>query len=596
MRLLRMTLVPVALIACSIALAACGSSSSSSKSSSGGSTSTSTSTSSSSGGLSLSGLAATKPTSGQKMGGTLNITSAEGWEHLDPGASYFQIDYVAVYATQSPLYTFTPTSNTPVPLVASGPPTISADGKTVTVHIKPNFKFSAPVNRPITSADVAYAFQRDFNPNVQNGYASGYFPIVGAAKAAGKPIPGISTPNKTTIIFHLTKAFGATMAEALTLPGTAPVPESYAAPMDKSSPSKYDSDPTKQAFSGPYIIKSYTPGRNLTLARNPNWSRSVDAVRPAYSDQIVWNAGADPTVAARQTLQSSNLLMADTPPSSVLKTAYQTKKTQLSIAPLGIYYAALNTQVPPFNNVNLRKAVIAAQDRQAYLLARGGQLVGTVATHYIYPEVPGYAESGGAKGFNEDYIASPTGNMAVAQKYMKLAGYPSGKYTGSAAVTIVGSNADPGPQEMQIVQSGLTALGFKTSIKAVPQQTMYSKFCGYVKAHVNVCPTAGWIEDFPDPYAALFVPFSGEAIVPINNSNWAVLNDPTVNKGIDAAAAITDHTARLAAFAKVDKAIVDAAPAIPEVWADNALLEGSSVKGVIDPWNDDWNLSFSSPS
>ena len=62
---------------------------------------------------------------------------------------------------------------------------------------------------------------------------------------------------------------------------------------------------------------------------------------------------------------------------------------------------------------------------------------------------------------------------------------------------------------------------------------MYSKFCGYVKAHVNVCPTAGWIEDFPDPYAALFVPFSGEAIVPINNSNWAVLNDPAVNKAIN---------------------------------------------------------------
>ena len=74
---------------------------------------------------------------------------------------------------------------------------------------------------------------------------------------------------------------------------------------------------------------------------------------------------------------------------------------------------------------------------------------------------------------------------------------------------------------MQVVQTGLTALGFKTSIKAVPQQTMYSKFCGYVKAHVNVCPTAGWIEDFPDPYAALYIPFSGDAIIPINNSNWA---------------------------------------------------------------------------
>ena len=42
--------------------------------------------------------------------------------------------------------------------------------------------------------------------------------------------------------------------------------------------------------------------------------------------------------------------------------------------------------------------------------------------------------------------------------------------------------------------------------------------------------------------------------------------------------------------------IVDDAPAIPEVWSDNALLEGSKVHGVLDGWNDDWNLSFSSPS
>jgi peptide/nickel transport system substrate-binding protein len=186
--------------------------------------------------------------------------------------------------------------------------------------------------------------------------------------------------------------------------------------------------------------------------------------------------------------------------------------------------------------------------------------------------------------------------MKVACKYMKLAGYPSCKYTGSATVLIVGANTDPGPQEMQVVQSGLTALGFKTTIKAVPQETMYSKFCGYVKAHINVCPTAGWLEDFPDPYAALFVPFSGEAIVPINNSNWGVLNDPKVNKAIDDAAAITDPTKRLQAFAQADKLIVEDAPAIPEVWDRDAEVEGSKVHGVLDQWNDDWNLAFSSTS
>src|SRR5205085_899909 len=147
----------------------------------------------------------------------------------------------------------------------------------------------------------------------------------------------------------------------------------------------------------------------------------------------------------------------------------------------------------------------------------------------------------------------PKGDMTVACKYMKLAGYDNCKYTGSANVLIVGPNADPGPQDMQIVQSGLNALGFKTTIKAVSQQTMSSKFCGYVKARVNVCPTAGWIEDFPDPYAALFVPFSGEAIVPVNNSNWSNLNDPHVNKLIDQAAAISDLTKRYQLFAQADK-------------------------------------------
>jgi peptide/nickel transport system substrate-binding protein len=599
MRLFRLTLSVAVAIASMFAVAACGSSSkstsSNTSSSSGSTTSSSTSTSS---GPSLSGLANVAPSSSQKMGGTLHVISAEGWEHLDPGASYFQIDYLIVYNTQTPLYEFTPTSPTkPVPLLAAGPPTISADGKTVTVHIKHGFKFSPPVNREVTSADVAYAFERMFNSNVQNGYASGYYPIVGATTVTGnKPIKGISTPDKYTIVFHLTKAFGGTFYQALTLPGTAPFPAGYADSYDKSSPSKMDSTPTLQTFTGPYMIKSYSPGHSIVLVRNPNWSRSVDGVRPAYADEIDWSAGNDPSVAARQTLASNDLLMADGPPSDVLKQAYLHQKTQLSIAPLGMYYAALNTTVPPFNNINLRRAAIAAQNREAYLLARGGKLVGTVATHFIYPEVAGFQQAGGYAGFGEDWLSSPTGNMTVACKYMKLAGYPSCKYTGSATVQIVGSNSDPGPQEMQIVQAGLQALGFKTSIKPVPQQTMYSKFCGYVKAHIQVCPTAGWIEDFPDPYGALFVPFSGEAIVPINNSNWADLNDPKVNSAMDAAAAISDETQRLAAFAQVDKLIVDDAAAIPEVWANNPLVEGKTVHGVLDPANDDWDLSFSSNS
>src|ERR1700689_830998 len=160
-----------------------------------------------------------------KPGGTLTVYSQEDFEHLDPGESYFSLDYAVVYATQRPLFVYPPNSTsvlepdlaTEVPTLANGG--ISPNGKTVPVHIEPNVKFSPPVNRAVTSADVAYAIERGANPNVGNGYFAPYFgDIVGAATAKGGPISGITTPNATTIVFQLTKATANLLVGALSLP------------------------------------------------------------------------------------------------------------------------------------------------------------------------------------------------------------------------------------------------------------------------------------------------------------------------------------------------------------------------------------------
>ena len=92
------------------------------------------------------------------------------------------------------------------------------------------------------------------------------------------------------------------------------------------------------------------------------------------------------------------------------------------------------------------------------------------------------------------------------------------------------------------------------------------------------------------------MPFSGKAIVPVNNVNWAQLDDPKINAAMDAAAQVTDPAKRRQAWAQINKMLVEAAPAIPEVWSSNALVKGKTVKAVLDKWNDDWNLSFSSPN
>src|SRR5207248_5069777 len=139
------------------------------------------------------------------------------------------------------LFQYPPNStNTLVPDLATEMPTtanggITDGGKTLTVHIQKGVHFSAPVNREVTSADVAYAIERGANPNVANPYFISYFgssspaPLVGtqSSKYAGGPIPGIQTPDKFTIVFHTTKPSGSFLVQALSLPLSAPVPQEY---------------------------------------------------------------------------------------------------------------------------------------------------------------------------------------------------------------------------------------------------------------------------------------------------------------------------------------------------------------------------------
>src|SRR3989442_10875218 len=86
----------------------------------------------------------------------------------------------------------------------------------------------------------------------------------------------------------------------------------------------------------------------------------------------------------------------------------------------------MNTTVKPCDNVNVRKAVAAVIDGNALVATRGGSRIGPVATHYIPPFLPGFQEAGGSKS-PYDYMSQPNGNLALAKRYMRKAGYASGR-------------------------------------------------------------------------------------------------------------------------------------------------------------------------
>jgi peptide/nickel transport system substrate-binding protein len=591
------TAAAVALTAAlALVLAACGSSSSggsSSAASGGGSVST--------GGFQN---PTTESLTGGKRGGTLQVLNETDFESLDPGKAYYSIDYEVVFATQRPLYSNKPnTASEASPDMADSPVEIAPDNKTITVHLRQGIHFSPPVNSEVTAEDVAYAIERGANPNVANPYFQSYFEAIeGAPKATGGPIKGIQTPNTHTIVLHLTEPKGQLVADALVLPLTAAVPKQYAEKFDRHAPSDYAN---YQVATGPYMLKNnaegkvlgigYVPGQSATLVRNPNWNAKTD-FRPAYLDQINIKIGGTNTVIGRQVLEGTNVVENEPPAQSSVRLAAERFKRQLEISPGGgTHYIAVNNKVGPFSNINLRKALWAALDRTAMDKARGGELVTNVMTHFIFPTIPGFEQAGGLKGPLVDYNEHPEGSPAVAEKYMKLAGYPSGRYTGGKTLEVVGSRGSPQEQDAEIVNQTLKNLGFQTKFTLVESATMYSKYCGVPKQEVDVCPSVGWAADFADPQTVLNITFNGKFIDSTGNVNWGQTNVPQINAAMSAAETVQGQSARASAWAKIDEELVKQAAAIPFDWDKQPNIEGSEVVGVGDLWDvGEWDYNWTS--
>jgi peptide/nickel transport system substrate-binding protein len=541
------------------------------------------------------------PTEGKK-GGKLEQLGASDTDFLDPGQTYYTGGFQIIYATQTPLYAPKPDQDEAEPALADGEPEISEDKKTITVKLKKGIKFGPPVNREIEAKDVKYAFERAFTKNVPNQYTTYFNFIEGAPKTPGalKDVPGIVVDNPNQITFKLTQAQAPGFAAFLIMPVTTPIPKEYAEKFDQENPSTYNENVVS---SGPYMVENdaqgkltgYKAGKSIHLVRNPNWNKDAD-FRPAYLDEILLRTNAtDANVSGRQVLQGQNLVLDTNPPAQVLKRVVQRQKDQLISLPGGGFrWFPLNTTIKPLDDINVRKAILAAFDREAAIKARGGTFVGKPGTHFIPPGIPGFDEAGGEKGPGFDYLANPKGDMAVAEKYMKEAGYSSGKYDGQEELLMVTANVDPGKAQAEVAKAQLEKLGFKIRLRTVPQDAVYTEWCQQPAKKVAVCGSAGWFKDFSDPQSMLEPTFKGELISKSGgNNNLAQLNDPKIDKAMEDAA-ILEGDERYQAWGEIDKMITEQAPAVPFIWDNTNLIHAKNVNAVGNAYMNSFDLAFTS--
>jgi ABC-type transport system substrate-binding protein len=208
-------------------------------------------------------------------------------------------------------------------------------------------------------------------------------------------------------------------------------------------------------------------------------------------------------------------------------------------------YLTLNTQMKPFTDVRVRRAINMAIDKERVVRIRSGR--GVVANQILPPLMPGYDPS--YRGYPHD--------PAQARKLLAEAGYPHGFST-----QIYVLNVDPQPRIAQSFQHDLAAIGIKASVVPLASATLIDQASTPHKTPMVWSGGEAWLQDFPDP-SDFYGPILSCASAVQGGWNWAFFCD----KKLDVLAArlkgMTDRAARLAGYRQLYRQVMAQAPWVP---------------------------------
>ena len=497
-------------------------------------------------------------------GGTLNVIAASGQDHFDPVSAYGTWDYMfeRIYARQLVTYPSAYYSKagdagwkkdtTPVADVATEIPTtanggITDGGLTYTFHIKPGVDWQN--GRQVTSQD----FQREYlafgNPVSPVGN-SGYFlsTISGFAKyfngetayfanKANKPtaanianyqnthsISGITTPNSSTIVFHLIQP----AADFLYI---------LAMPFNSARPIEYNSYvPDSAAFrqhlmsDGPYKLQSYVPGKSVVWVRNPAWKQSTDSVRHQYAAKIVVTLGVtDATTQVDEIKAGTQDLQMDTPFPPQLISSY------LSNPDFKVWgwsntnpYIVFNLRSPDaggaMGKLAVRQAAEFSVNKAAIQKLFGGPSVATIMNTAI---------PAGNVGYSPISLYDTAGNQGDPNKCKSMlaaAGYPHG-------MTLVDLyiNDSVNTALFQSVQASFASCGIKLTGKPEPISSYFVDLGNAPQNHLanqwDVAQPAWFPDWFGDNGRTTIQPFF-ETDCALNTINYGCFNNKTEDSDI----------------------------------------------------------------
>ena len=572
-----------------LVLAACGSS---------GSSTTTTTKGSSTPSYGYNSAVASVVNPSNHKGGTLTFGWSSTPDSTDPGNTYSASmwNFLRLYTMPLMTYKSCPGAcgNQLVPDLATAPGTVSANGLTWTYHIQPDVKFEN--GTVVTSQDVKYAVERTFATSTLPDGPSYFVSLLAPQTPAyagpyTDKTPGhmglksVTTPNATTIEFHLAKPF-VDFNYVAGIPQTAPVLPSVDL-NPKTGGTNYQLHPMS---TGPYKFQSYQLNKTLVLVPNTYWNPATDLNAKQLPSKIVVEMNLNANDIDNRLM--ANDLDVDLGGTGVQAAARakilssQTLKRQADDPIAGyswIFY--INTRVAPLNNVACRRAVEYAANKTELQTALGGPVAGgAVASTVAPPNTVGW------KKFDlYEALTKPGGDPVKAKQELRACGHPGGFSTNIAY-------RSDRPQEVAAataLQQALSQVGIKTQLQGYPSGSYFSDFIGvpsYVHKHDLGLSFVGAGADWPDGLGFFQSLVDGNAISQAGNSNVEELNDPVVNGLLAKMAATNNATLRNSYTSEIDLQVMKDAAILPVLYVKVLLYRNPNMTNAfIEPYYGEYN-------
>jgi YVTN family beta-propeller protein len=481
-------------------------------------------------------------------GGTLNVLQPGPLDSIDPARGYPSL----LILTNDGLTGYKRVGGSNggrlVPDLAISLPAPTDGGRTYTFQLRPGRHYST--GALVRPADFRRGLERSLATRGALGF---YFTgIVGGKRCAKTPqhcdlSRGIVTdPASNTVTFHLT-APDPDFLYKLQLPAAFAVPA--ATPLNAHLP---------LPATGPYMIASYNLKHGVRFVRNPRFQEWSAAAQPnGYPDEINLEIAESSKAQLGAVVQGKVDLFQYVPSSPEFAVFRRRYAGQLQSNPQTMTgYFFLNTRVPPFNDVRVRRAVNLAVDRNQQVELNGGPGFAQPTCQVLPPNTDGYRRYC-------PYTIDPrpdgeyTGpDLAKARKLVAESGT-----RGQSVVVRIGAAAQY-VRHAALLVSTLRSLGYNARLKVIP----FTRYFSVINDSRSKAQTAGniWYADYLSASnffdflltCASFRPHSAD------NQNLAEFCNRRIDAEIARANSLqtSDPQSASQLWSKIDRDITDQAP------------------------------------